>query len=59
MFHAVESDIRKNRRIKNKKNKKRIEMYGQEYVANEPHKFVTDFPEDKYKVGDYKKMKED
>ena len=34
-------------------------MYGQEYVTNEPHKFVTDFPEVKYKVGDYKILKED
>ena len=59
MFKAVESDIRKSRRIKNKKNKKRVEMYGQEYVDNEPHKFVTDFPIDKYKVGDYKILKED
>lgn len=58
MFHAVESDIRKTRRMKNKKNKKRIEMYGQEYVANETRKFVTDFPEVKYKIGDYKILKE-
>ena len=56
MFHAIEKDIRKSRWKSDKQNKKKVEMFGQDYVNKEPLKFITDFPEDKYKNGDYKKI---
>ena len=37
--------------------KKKVELYGQEYVDKEPLKFCTDFPEEKYSNGEFKRLK--
>ena len=57
VFKAIEQTIRKSRRKKIHEIKKKVELYGQEYVDKEPLKFVSDFPEEKYSNGEFKKLK--
>ena len=57
VYNAIEKTIKRTRKKALAEYKKKCELYGQEYVGKEPLKFVTDFPEEKFRSGDFKRLK--